>query len=331
MARTVLQLKTWSAENLHERVTNTVWVTGLFPRWVTQIHNRIMSFKVWHWNEDVIQLSWPAAGANEESSTLYLPEYIDKILSLYPGTTVGTGKVVIVSATEMDRWRPAVGTVLRDYLVLFGYYGVENHLAADGVVTINSSVGTLNQTVLVEGLDANDREQREEITVAAGGTQAGTSTFKAGVGGVHRITLIGDSTGTPVTTTGIITATGDGGGTTLFRCDSSREVAKEHQRTELYAVASATATFTCRFYRKHFPFTRDQDIVRIPEQFDDLMELGLGEKVAFFRQEADEVRYYKEAFSTRLREMVAWDNRQPGKKWQVRPRRRYGRLGRLSR
>jgi hypothetical protein len=252
-----------------------------------------MSFRTWHWNEDQIQLTWPAAAAGAESSTLYLPSFIDKVYTAYPGTTVGTGKVEIVSAMEMDRWRPAVGTVLRDYIVLWGYYGVENHLSADGVVTVNSSAG-------------------------APATQAPKSFYRFG----HDCWL------TSAVRPGDPGFHGVGRGADF---DSSRETSKEHQRTELYAVASATATFTVRFYRKHFPFTRDQDIVRLPEQFDDLMELGLEEHIGMFRQQPEEVKFYRQAFMGRLREMSAWDNRQPGKKWRVQVRRRHGRLGRLSR
>lgn len=324
MARTILQLKQHAARNLHELETNPAFSAVVFPNWVTDIQNRIMAFKVWHWNTDLMALTWPAAVG--EFSTLYLPEFIDKIYTGWPGTQVGRGKLEIVEAMDMDRWRPTSGVdVGMDYLVLYGYYGVENHLAADGVVTINSSAGAGNQVVLVEGLTPNDREQREEITVAGAGTTAGALDFKAGVGGVRRVTLIGDGTGTPVITTGIITATGDAGATNLFRCDSAYETSKEHQRSELYAVASATATFTIRYYRKIFPYTRDQDIVWLPEQFQDLMHIGIDEKIGFFRKKPEEVQYFRGLFQERLREMAAWDNRQPGKTWKVRVRRRHAR------
>lgn len=325
MARTLSELKQWAAENLHEGATDEVWNTFLFPRWVNQVYNKILGYKVWHWNTDMMELVWPAASGTDQFSTLYLPDYIDKILSLFPGTAVGTGSVEIVRATEMDRWRPTTGRdVGRDYLVLHGYYGIENHLAAAGVVTVNSSVAIGNQIVLVEGLDVNDRYQREEITVAGGGAAVGTSVFKAGVGGLIRVTLIGDGTGTPVLTTGVITATGDGGATNVFRCDSAYEVSKEHQRTELYAVSSNTASFTCRYYRKHFLVNRNQDVIFLPEGFDDVMEYGMGAKVALFRKKFEEVQIMNGLFRERLVELNAWDNRQPGGRYRVRVRRQWG-------
>ncbi len=327
MARTILQLKQWTADNLHEEEDDEAF-TKLFPRWVTQVHNRITTYKSWNWNSGIVPLTWPAAAANTEGSILYLPSYIDKILSCTPGTSIGIGKVTIISPTEIDRWRPVTGrSPGRDYLVQWGFYGVHGELPADGVVVINSSAGAGNQTVLVEGLDANDDELREEITVAGAGTTNGVAVFKAGVDGVRRLTLIGDSTGIPVTTTGIITATSLGGGVNLFRCDSAYETSKDHQRTELHAIGVATSSYRCRFYRKHLPFTRNQDVVYLPEKFDDVMELGLSEKVAMFRKRIEEVTYFKSEFNSRLRELIAWDNRQPGKKWTVRVRRQWG--GRL--
>jgi len=322
MARTILQLKTWAAENLHEEEDDEAFET-LFPRWVTQVHNRITTYKAWNWNSGMVPLVWPAIAAGAEGAILYLPSYIDKILTIYPGSAVGIGKITIITPTELDRWRPVAGRdVGRDYMVQWGFYGIRGELPADGVVTMTSSAGVGNQTCLVEGLDANDDELREEITVAGAGATAGTSVFKAGVDGVRRITLIGDGTGVPVTTTGIITAAG--GGVNLFRCDSAYETSKDHQRTELHAVASAQNSYTCRFYRKHLPFTRDQDVVYLPEKFDDVLEFGLSEKVAMFRKRIEEVSYFKSEFNSRLKELIAWDNRQPGKKWNVKPRRQWG-------
>lgn len=322
MARTVLQLKQWAADNLHEEEDDEAFAT-LFPRWVTQVHNRITTYKNWNWNSGIVPLNWPAVAAGEEGSILYLPSYIDKILTCRPGSSIGIGKISIISPTELDRWSPVAGrNVGRDYLVQWGFYGVRGELPADGVVTITSDGGAGNQICLLEGLDPNDDELREEITVAAGAAQAGAAIFKAGVDGVRRITLIGDGTGVPVATTGIITAAG--GGVNLFRCDSAYETSKDHQRTELHAVTSAQNSYTCRFYRKHLPFMRDQDVVYLPEKFDDVMELGLSQKVAMFRKRIEEVTYFKSEFGDRLKELIAWDNRQPGRKWNVRPRRQWG-------
>lgn len=327
---TVGQAKTWIAEQLHEDETDAVLAgtspfrQAPFPRWITQSRDRIVSYTSWRWNEDQMRLTWGAPGAGEEASILYLPNVIDRLKTLYPGSAVGTGSVNIVTATEIDKWRPVAGRdVGQDYLVLHGWYGVENEMAADSVVTIASSAGSGNQTVMVEGLNPTNNDiQREEITVAAGGVQAGTLTFKAGVGGVKRITLIGDSTGTPVTTTGIITATG--GGVELVRLDSSWEIGREHRRTELYATSSSQSSYTARYWRRHYPLLRDQDVVDIPEYFHDVFELGLGMKLAQFRQRAEEYVMLAGEWRERMIELLAYDKREPGRKYKMRVRSQWG-------
>lgn len=314
---TVGQLKEWIAEQLHENETDTVLSRVLIPRWVTQARDRVVGYTTWRWNEDQMQLTWPTAG--DDASILYLPEYIDRIKTLRPDRASGSSSVRMVTATEMDRWTSDTG---RDRLVLHGWYGVENDMPAAGVITATSVGGTVNQTALLEGLDVNDRLQREEVLVPFGGAVVGASTFKAGVGGIKRISLIGDGTGTPIRTTGVITFTS--GGTTLERLDSAWEIGHEHRRTELRATVGGISEYTCRYWRKHFPLTRDQDVVDIPEYFHDVMELGVAIKLAQFRGVDAEVMMLSNNWNQRMVELLAYDKREPGRKYKVRVRPQWG-------
>ena len=63
MARTLAQFKQWSAEFLHEVPADAIWNAFLLPRWVNQTYNKIVGYKVWNWDMDLIDLTWPAAGA----------------------------------------------------------------------------------------------------------------------------------------------------------------------------------------------------------------------------------------------------------------------------
>lgn len=320
MARTVGQLKQLAAEQLHENPTSAVLTTFLFPRWVTQIRNRILSHTSWNWNKDLIELTWPAAAAGAGASVLYLPTFIDKIMTVIPG--VGEGPIPIVTATEIDKRRPVTRG---PYLVLHGYYGVEGELPAAGLVNV-AAAGAIGQNALVEGLDVNNREIREDVIVPGAGNVNTVGVFKAGVGGVRRITLIGDGTGTPVITSGIVTAVS--GGVNLIYLDSAWETSHDHRRTELHSIAGTTSTHLVRYWRKHFPLTRDQDIVDLPDVFDDLMELGILMKLAQLRlgrqEDVSELTVLKGEWNERLQELRAWDKREPGKKYSVRVRRQRG-------
>ena len=313
--RTYGQAKAWMAEQLHEDETDTVLSATVLPRWVSQARDKILRYMDWPWNRGQRELTWPSAGAN--GSILYLPSYIDKIITLSPGSIVGVRSVMIVTPTELDRYRPVAGRQPgRDYLVVHGLYGVEADMPAAGVITATSSGGATNQTARVEGLDANGRDQTEDIAVTAGGANAGTATFAAGVEGVRRITLIGDGTGTPVTDTGVVTFTS--GGTTLERLDSAVEVGHEHWRTELHALADSGGAYQCRYIKRHYPPLRDQDIIDVPEYFHDLMEIGMAIQLAKFRQRMEEVTVLKADWKEAMLEARAWSGRQPGQKHSFR-------------
>jgi hypothetical protein len=326
--RTVLELKTYSMAALHEAVPDPRFTTTVLPRWINQVYQKIVSHKAWKWNREQMNLTWPATSNANGGSPLYLPPFVDKLLSVYPGSTVGTGSIVIVNASELDNWRPGIGTTLnRDYLVIHGLYGVEADNPATAVVNVQSLSGSGTQNVLLEGMNSNDRQIRETVSVAGGMNTDSTTLFKGGVGGLRRVSLLGNNAGAPVTTTGVIVVTaGSGtGGTTLARIDSAWE--REHQqwRTELYATASNSASYTARFTRRHYEVYADQDIIDIPFEFEDLLEYGLDERIAHFRKQPDEVTVARGMWNERLRELRAWDNREPAKKVKMSVRPQFGR------
>ncbi len=315
MHRTVKELKEWAAEVLHEDFTDTVLDTILFPRWVNQVVSKIVSHKVWKWNEDQMRLQWPrAAGTTQDASVLYLPHFIDRILTLYPGSNAGIRSVKLIDAWELDQWRPGIGALARrDYLAQYGWYGVQADNPALATLNVRSTGGTVGtQNVLLEGLTNDNFEIREVVPVLFNTVVATTSIFKAGVGGLRRVKLVGDNAGDPITTTGIMTV--ENGATILERLDSATERAHEHRRTELYAAATGTTSYTARYYRRHYPVLVNRDIVDLPFEFSDVLELGLAERLAFFRKQFDEQQACRSYFEVRLREMRAWDNREPGKK-----------------
>lgn len=316
MARTLGEIKQWATTELHEDPTDTDFLANVAV-WTRQGINKIVTYTDWKWNTGLVELTWPAATG--EYSVLYLPEYVDKILSLFPGANEGIGSVVIYNAWELDRYRPGVGTLLgRDYLVLFGRYWVEADMPAAGAIDFASDAGAAGNDVqiLIEGR-SNGRQVREIVTLAGLGVGASAYNYDAGPDGVRRIALVG-GTGAG---TGVITATS--GGADLAVLDSAWEKFQQHVRTELYAGTSTT-TYTCRYYRRHRRVQEDADFIDLPEEFDDILELYLAAKIGRFRNRIqDEHVSYMAEFNARLHEMIGWDNRQPGQKNHLRLRRQW--------
>lgn len=318
MARTLGDLKDWALLHLHEDTADPSFTATLVPEWARQGVDKVLTHTYWNWNTGVRSLTWPASAG--EFSTLYLPEYIDQILSAYPGTDEGIGSIDIINAWELDQYRPGVGTQLgKDYLVLWGWYWVEADNPTAAVLTMVSSAGAAGNGVQVwiEGRDANGREIRETVTLAGAGTGTTTATFAAGTDGVRRIALIGGT----AATTGVVTVSN--GATDLAVLDSVWEKYQEHQRTELY-TSSTTTTYTVRYFRRHRRLEADADYLPIPERFEDLIELWIAAKVGQFRGNMDEHVSQLSEYKQRLREMIAWDRRQPGKKRQLHIRRQWG-------
>ena len=299
MARTLGDLKTWALTNLHEDPASAVFTAVLVPQWAQQAVDKILTYTYWNWNTSITTLTWPAAAAGVDYSVLYLPEYIDKILQLTP--TGSSNPIEIVSVLDVDANRSG-------QLVMFGWYWVEAEAPAASQVAAISSVAAAGNGVQIalEGLVAG-RVVREVLTLAGLGVALSAATFDAGIDGVRRISLVAGTTAL----TGVITVTS--GATVLAVLDSVWEKYHEHQRTELY-MGGGAATYDAKFFRRQGRLELDTDYLPIPEPFDDLVELWIASKVGQFRGSMEEHFSLMGEFSARLREMLAWDRRQPGQR-----------------
>ena len=217
MARTLGDLKEWSLAALHEDPEDETFTDVLVPQWTQSAVDKILTYTYWNWNTGICQLTWPASTG--EYAALYLPEYVDKILSCYPGTEEGVGSIDIIQPYEIDRHRPGLGTRLgRDFLVLYGWYWVERDMPAAGTVTATSSVGGTDDGLVVrlEGRDTNGREVRENLTLS-GGTATSTRTFASGVDGLRRVSITAGAGGLPTLVgTGIVTVSSGGTDLAVF-------------------------------------------------------------------------------------------------------------------
>lgn len=269
----------------------------LLDRWLTRSWERITSHFPWLWLQESINLSWPGASSGSPS-VLYLPHFVYRLISLQSPDQSGS-----------------------EWPVQFGYYGVQADVASTGTITATSSAGAADNDlqVRIEGLDANDYDLIETITLAGAGTATTTGSFKGGAGGVRRVSLVPSTT----SYTGAVTIT-DAGGTTIERLDASREREHQHIRTELYAQTSGASTFKVRFQRRPFNVTAASDIIPIPFEFVDLMELSMMMELYRFRADWTGYNITKMEYTERMKEFRSWNNRNVGQVRSVSPRRMWG-------
>jgi len=298
-------LKQLAVESLHEDVLDTRLANLLVPRWAEQVIHRLNAYARWRWNEDFAELTWPATGI------LYLPEWIDYPLSIYPSAAVSyTGTIDVIDASKFDRGRPTFTTDGTIRLVVFGDYSVELDNPAAGQILITGAVADAGMQLLIEGMSVAGRAQREIVTVGAPGTILSTLTYAAGVGGVRRIMIVGRATTAvaPAWGAGLIVATS--GGTMIETLDSVYENCHYHKRTELYGASGAVPV---RYYRRHRPLYRDTDVVEVPQEFEEIIELGIMEKLAVFKESPEKAGAVRGMMKQRLVELLAWDKRQPAR------------------
>jgi hypothetical protein len=195
-----------------------------------------------------------------------------------------------------------------DLLVIHGWYGVEADMPSAGTLTATSSAGALDNglQVRIEGLTnaSPGYEQVVTITLAGAGTATTTQTFKAGSGGVRRITIVPGTV--PSAGGGVVTVTG--GGATIERLDSSREREHHHQRTELHS-GGGTGTYTVRYIRRTFNVSAATDVIPVPNEFADLLELGVQIECARLRKAYADAQVMRQEWRERMREFSAWNNR----------------------
>jgi len=155
--RSVAEVKQFAAQMLSERETDTVLGGStalgdhnLLERWLVQSFDRFATWGDHRFYEDTIELTWGSGSSAEEGAVLYLPDYVSRILSIYPQSSVEP--VEIIHAAEFDRNRPDIRS--RDVLVEWGYYAVERDMAAAGTLTATSASGAPANglQVRIEGL-----------------------------------------------------------------------------------------------------------------------------------------------------------------------------------
>lgn len=313
--RTIAEVKQFAAQMLSERETDTVLGGStalgdhnLLERWLQQTFDRFATWGDLRYYEDTIELTWGSGSSSEEGAVLYLPDYVSRILSIYPQESTET--VEIIHAAEFDRLRPDIR--FRDVLVEWGYYNVERDMAAAGTLTATSASGSSANglQVRIDGLTnaSPGYTQIETVTLAGAGTATTSATFKAGAGGVRSINIVPGTV--PTAGTGVVTITGGGG--TMERLDANRERMHEHIRTELFAPIGGVGTYKVRYYRRPFNVTTSTDLVPVPEQFSDLMEIGIMKNLERFRGNVGNVTQLEAEWRQRMKEFMGWNNRRPG-------------------
>lgn len=295
-------IKQFAAEYAHEDVLDTKLANLLLPRWATNTISQINTFTRWRWNETMGEFVWPASGI------LYLPEYVDFPWSIYPNVDVNwSGTIEVVRATQFDRGRPSSTQdgVIR--LVVYGNYEVELDNPGASQILITGVAADVGMVLLIEGL-VNRRAARELVTVGAGGNVTSALTYDAGVEGVRRITITTPATAValPVWGAGDVVATS--GGVEICRINSLFRNGITCRRTELYG---ATGAIPVRYSRRHRPLYADTDIIEVPEEFEEVVELGIMLRLEIFKENAEKAKAIKGLMDSRLKELLAWDKRQP--------------------
>jgi hypothetical protein len=283
-----------TADDLHD----------LIERFLGASWDRISTWRDWEWLKDSISLTWPASASSSSGSALYLPDFVQRIVGFVP-SVIGSRPIKIVTASEYDIRR---GIGPDDLLVIHGFYGVENDPPSATTLTATSASGAAANglQVRIEGLTATGNyEQIVTLTLAGAGTATTSATFKGAQGGVRRIFIV--PTTVPAAGQGILTVTM--GGVTMERLDPSREREHRHIRTELHAGVSSASSFTVRFIRKAFNLTAETDIIPIPEEFTDLLELGIQIEIARLRKAYADAMGMRQEWKERMREFSAFNNR----------------------
>jgi hypothetical protein len=307
----VRQLQEWAALQLHEDYTDTA-ITTLVLRWANEGLQEVASVESWQWLEAQREIVYGThgAGANTANGITYLPHYIHKLVSVWPGGRNYRQQVQIIGGWELDAIDPSIRAgAPADYLALWGYYGVARDNPTAGVITV-ADAGASAVSVHIEGVDTNGFEAEETVTLVAG---AGVSTtqFAAGPDGVRRC-YIQENTVTAGTPT-IVTFSS--GGTVIETLNfTNGEFKHEHLRTELSPAPNATGeTYLTRYLKRIRPVTSEDDIIDIPFEFENLLTHAIDRRLAAFRGEDQKALIYEQMFRQRVKELRAQQNRQPGR------------------
>lgn len=305
-------LKQFAVESLHEDVLDVRLADLLVPRWATQTIHRINAYTRWRWNEASTQLNWPANGI------LYLPDEIDYPLSVYPQAAVSyLGTIDIIDATKFDRGRPTFTTDGTIRLVVYGDYGVELDNPIAGNILTTGVAADVGMELLIEGFSVAGRPQREIVVVGAPGTILSALAYAAGVEGVRKVTIVTASTAVLAAAApnlplwwGFGDVVISSGGVAIATINSNFQNNVRCKRTELYGAAGL---FDVRYSRRHRPLVRDTDILEVPQEFEEVVELGIQEKLSLFKENPEKAQAFRGMFNSRMKELLAWDKRQPAR------------------
>lgn len=335
--RTFGEIQSYAMQMLSEEETDAVFANGLLTRWAERVRDRINQYSSFAWKQGNIRLTWPGLSSSDPgqpiTSVLYLPEDVDQILSMYPSNLSYRESVKILNRWEFDQDRPG-NTIIgaRDILVLWGYYGVrrDNPNTTTLDITASGGVNADGLQCVIVGRDADNEAIQETVTLSSDdvpGTATTTKTFLGGVAldGVTRFSIV-KSTLTPLTNVGVVKLLSAGIELESLDADMG-EVAKERRRTELYAQIGGPGAYNIAYYRRLKPLVSGSDLFlpELPNEFSDLPENGIMQQISMFRKETDMMAIYKAEFKERMRELIAWDNRQPGYKGKFTVRKQSGR------
>lgn len=306
----VRQLQEWAAAQLHESYLDTA-LTTLLLRWINEGFQDISSAENWKWLEGQREIVYGThgAGANTANGITYLPHYIHRLVSVWPGGRSYREQVKIIGGWELDALDPSMVTGSpADYLAVWGYYSVARDNPTAGTIIVTDAGGA-SFTARIEGIDTNGNEASEDVAVAIG-TGTSTTLFAAGPDGVRRC-YIQENTitaGAP----GVVTF--NRGGVVIERLNyTAGECIHEHIRTELSPAPNATGeTYLTRYIKRIRPVRDVDDIVEIPFEFENLLTYAVSRRLAAFRGEDQMALAYEQMFYQRVRELRAWQNRQPG-------------------
>lgn len=319
--QTFAEAKTYAMEMLSEEETERVFTQNLLPRWATKVRDKINQWAAWKWKESKVTLAWPGVASGDIASVLYLPEYVDQILSMYPNRRGFRDSIKIVTQWEFDQGRPGIATDWgRDYLIIHGYYNVMRDNPANAPITITASGGADAENLVcrVTGREATTQHEIvEDVTLDVTGNGTTTQSFRSGEGGVRSCEIQKASLET-ILTASLSPGTVDfqNGGITIETLDADRtQIRHEHQRTELYGVTGgATNDYTIAFYRRYNPITSDSDpfLPEIPNEFVDAIEAGIMAQICHFRREWDGKLAAEQEFKDAMTRLYAWTFRRPG-------------------
>ena len=314
------QIRAWAATHAHEDPTDTL-LTTLLLRYVNDALGEIASAHRWRFLEGMQTLTLGAHGdsdADTGSGVTYFPDYVQDILSIWPADRGYRENVQIIGAWELDNLRPSQSQgQIADYLVVWGFYNTSRDVSSAGTVTATASGGASADgcQVVIEGINnATGLEHRETLTLSSG-TATSSANWKSGVDGVRRIYVVDSSIdGSTVTESGVgtITVTDSNAATLETLNVAIGERMHEHLRTEINPPPSSSGgAYVVRYYKKIRPIVSTDDVVEIPQEFEQMLFFGISRRLAEFRGELDLATYYDTLLRKRIYELKLAEGRRP--------------------